>query len=57
MTGPRRSLWALLSVLCVVALVHARALSGELVYDDLQMIARNPGLRDLANVPGFFRES
>jgi len=56
---PERSLsrgdwaWLFLALLATAA-VFARSLAGELVYDDLLLIARNPALGDLANVPSFF---
>jgi len=38
-------------VLLVVALVHASALGGELVYDDLLLVGQNRALRSLAQLP------
>jgi tetratricopeptide (TPR) repeat protein len=38
-------------VLLVVALVHAPALGGELVYDDLLLVGQNPALHSLARLP------
>ena len=38
----------------LTVLVYARALSGELVYDDLLLIGRNPLLSDLRHVPELF---
>jgi len=40
--------------LLATGLVYARALSGELVYDDLLLVARNPEITNLANIPGHF---
>jgi len=53
--GARRAvrLWAL-GILLATALVHLRALGGELVYDDRLLIARNPLIADLANLPRLF---
>ena len=53
--GTRRTvrLWAL-GILLATALVHLRALGGELVYDDRLLIARNPLIADLANLPRLF---
>ncbi len=56
MADERPSRWPLLLVLAAALSVHARALGGELVYDDLQMIARNPGIRSLAHVPRLFAQ-
>jgi tetratricopeptide (TPR) repeat protein len=38
-------------VLTLVASVHARSLAGELVYDDLLLVARNPRLTSFAHLP------
>ncbi|MCZ6598349.1 MAG: tetratricopeptide repeat protein [Planctomycetota bacterium] len=46
---------AVLATLAVYLL--GGALDGELVYDDLQMIARNPLITDLANVPTIFTQA
>jgi tetratricopeptide (TPR) repeat protein len=40
--------------LVATALVFARSLSGELVYDDLLLVARNPDITSLANLPRHF---
>jgi tetratricopeptide (TPR) repeat protein len=37
--------------LLVIALVHAAALGGEFVYDDLLLVGQNPALRSLARLP------
>lgn len=44
----------LAAVLAVVALVYARALAGELVYDDLLLVARNPALASWENLSAAF---
>jgi len=49
-----RPLAALLAILAVTAAVYARALKGQLVYDDLLLIARNPLIADLGNLPRLF---
>jgi tetratricopeptide (TPR) repeat protein len=54
MPAERRSPWPLVLALLATLAVYVRALSGELVYDDLQMIARNPGLRSLSGIPALF---
>ncbi|MEM7308396.1 MAG: tetratricopeptide repeat protein [Planctomycetota bacterium] len=54
MNGEQKSPWPLVLVLLATALAYLRALGGELVYDDLQMIERNPLIRDLGNVPRMF---
>ena len=54
---PRTSPLALLVLAGVTLAVFARALFGELVYDDLDMIARNPQLGQLGSIPGFFTQS
>ncbi len=53
----RTPLWMLPVVLLVTALVYWPALDGELVYDDLQMIARNPEITQLGNIPNHFTQS
>jgi tetratricopeptide (TPR) repeat protein len=56
--GPPRAPRGLLALVLVVTLLaYLRALAGELVYDDLQMIARNPALADLGNIPSLFTQS
>ena len=57
MPDERRSPWPLLVVLAATLLVYLRAMGGELVYDDLQMIGRNPMIRDLANIPTLFTQA
>lgn len=47
----RRDWFSLAAILLVTVALYARSLSGELVYDDLLLIARNPGITDLANLP------
>lgn len=49
-----RSAWVLAGVLVAALAVFARALGGELVYDDALLVARNPDLGSLASVPRFF---
>ncbi len=46
-----KELGLLVLTLGVVALVHGAALGGELVYDDLLLVGRNPALRSLARLP------
>lgn len=41
-------------ILLVATAVHARGLSGGLTYDDHLLIARNPAITDLANLPRLF---
>jgi len=54
-TGARaRDALVLLAILLATAAVYGRALSGELVYDDRLLIARNPLIADLANLPRLF---
>lgn len=45
---------ALFAILAATLVVYGRALSGELVYDDRLLIARNPLIADLANLPRLF---
>ncbi len=45
--------WLLFALVATLA-VFARALPGELVYDDLLLIARNPGITDIGNLPQLF---
>ncbi len=53
--GPKphrsRTFLALGAVLVATAAVYARGVSGELVYDDRLLIARNPLIADLGNLP------
>ena len=42
--------WLVLSIVAT-AVVFARSMAGEFVYDDLVLIQRNPLLVDLANIP------
>src|SRR6185503_3862818 len=55
-TGPfaRRDALTLIAIVLVTGLVYLRALAGELVYDDTLLIARNPSIADLANLPRLF---
>jgi tetratricopeptide (TPR) repeat protein len=48
--------WSLVIVLLATAAVYARSLAGELVYDDLDMVARNPAIRSLAGIPELFTQ-
>lgn len=49
--SPRATTWLVLAgVLLATALAYVRSLSGELVYDDRLLIARNPLIADLANL-------
>jgi protein O-mannosyl-transferase len=57
MTDERPSRWPLAVLLAAVLCAYLRALGGELVYDDLQMIARNPEIRSLAHVPRLFTQA
>jgi protein O-mannosyl-transferase len=41
-------------ILLATLAVYARALAGELVYDDLLLIGRNPLIADLGNLPKLF---
>ena len=43
--------WPLAVALLLTAIVFAPALFGELVYDDLQLVAGNPLLTSFANIP------
>ncbi|MEQ1894396.1 MAG: tetratricopeptide repeat protein, partial [Planctomycetota bacterium] len=53
--GNRRTLWLLwLGVVLATGAVFAHGLAGELVYDDRLLIARNPLIADLANLPRLF---
>jgi tetratricopeptide (TPR) repeat protein len=52
--GRRREWLVLLAILAVTAAVYARGVSGELVYDDRLLIARNPLITDLGNLPRLF---
>jgi tetratricopeptide (TPR) repeat protein len=52
-----RTLLLLLAILAVTAGVYRRALTGDLVYDDLLLVARNPLIADLANVPQLFGQA
>ena len=54
-TVPAGAWWLLPLVLLLTALVHAPSLSGELVYDDLLMVAENPLIQSWANVGEAFR--
>jgi tetratricopeptide (TPR) repeat protein len=49
--GPSRAWLVLAGVLLATALAYVRSLSGELVYDDRLLIARNPLIADLGNLP------
>jgi hypothetical protein len=51
-----RSAWPLALALGVTLAAFAPALAGGLVYDDLLLVARTPGLTSLANLPSFFAE-
>lgn len=53
--GPttRDAFW-LTAILLVTVAIYARGLSGELVYDDRLLIARNPLIADLRNLPRLF---
>jgi len=51
--GRTGRLW-LLAILAATAAVYLRALAGELVYDDLLLIARNPSITDLSSLPRLF---
>src|SRR6185503_2208623 len=55
-TGPfaRRDALTLIAIVLVTGLVYLRALAGELVYDDTLLIARNPSIADLSNLPRLF---
>lgn len=44
----------LAGILLATAAVYARGLTGELVYDDRLLIASNPSIVDLANLPRLF---
>jgi len=44
-----------LMVLFGVALLHLPSLTGGFVWDDHEIIEENPALRDIGNLPGFFR--
>jgi Flp pilus assembly protein TadD len=50
----RRDWICLAAILLVTTVVHARGLHGELVYDDKLLIARNPQIASLANLPRIF---
>jgi Tfp pilus assembly protein PilF len=52
--GSSRDWIGLLAILFVTAAVYARGLDGELVYDDTLLIARNPLITSLANLPKLF---
>ncbi|HEX6883589.1 MAG TPA: tetratricopeptide repeat protein [Planctomycetota bacterium] len=54
MTPRPRDGTLLLALLAATVAVYWRALSGELVYDDRLLIARNPLIADLANLPRLF---
>ncbi|MEX1023978.1 MAG: tetratricopeptide repeat protein [Planctomycetota bacterium] len=56
-SAPRFPLALVLAALAVVALAFARSLQGELVYDDLLLIARNPALADLGELRSVFGRS
>ncbi len=56
-SGKRRGVWWLLLALVATAVVFGRSLDGELVYDDKLLIAENPGITDLANLPSLFTRS
>jgi len=47
----RRDWLGLLAILLLTAAVYWRGLDGELVYDDTLLIARNPSITSLANLP------
>lgn len=49
--------WVLLGILLATALVYGRSLRGELVYDDLLILQRNPLITSLANLPQIFSSS
>src|SRR5439155_20960110 len=53
----KKQLLLLLVVLAITAAVFARALFGELVYDDLLTVARNPRIASLERVPEVFSHS
>ncbi|MSR62699.1 MAG: tetratricopeptide repeat protein [Planctomycetes bacterium] len=53
-SSPKRDALALLAILLATAAVYWRGLAGELVYDDRLLIARNPLIADLANLPRLF---
>jgi tetratricopeptide (TPR) repeat protein len=55
--GGRQGLWWLLLALVATAVVFSRSLDGELVYDDKLLIAENPGITELANLPSLFARS
>jgi hypothetical protein len=57
MPDERPSHWPLAVALAAVLCVYLQALRGELVYDDLQMIARNPEIRSLAHIPRLFTQA
>ncbi|NOT30679.1 MAG: tetratricopeptide repeat protein [Planctomycetes bacterium] len=50
----RRDWLFLVTILLATLALYARSLAGELVYDDLLLIARNPRITDLANLPQVF---
>jgi Flp pilus assembly protein TadD len=50
----RRGGLVLAAILVATAAVYARALAGELVYDDRLLITRNPLITDLGNLPRLF---
>ena len=52
--GSPRDWIGLFAILLVTAAVYARGLDGELVYDDTLLIARNPSITSLANLPRLF---
>jgi len=53
-----RRLWALaaLALAALVALAYGNSLSNGFHLDDVYGIEQNPALRDLANIPSFFRD-
>jgi tetratricopeptide (TPR) repeat protein len=53
-TTAKRDGIAVLAILLATLAVYWRALSGELVYDDRLLIARNPLIADLTNLPRLF---
>ena len=52
--APQLGLPWLLFALAATALVYWRSLAGAFVYDDRLLIARNPELANLANIPSLF---
>ena len=52
--GSSREWIGLLAILFVTAAVYARGLDGGLVYDDTLLIARNPLITSLGNLPKLF---